>query len=265
MQSFRFATWNINNRNPKQSHMIFLRGLDLDILCLQEASRKFFDGLSSEGIFEHAYFSLDYVDEDILKSRARRLGCAIFCSTDVVLQSPRLLELLPFPERSLVCEADIFGDSSIVCSFHTPPGASWKDLKPKSHVLLSKWLASRESPVLLGIDANAPKVDHPDYSQNVWWWPDEPKLLGEDRIHDLRDSFRDYLKHNPDAMKAIKQDRPEGPLAKSYIRGNYRKMTPSRYDFIFVSPEFRVHNVEYLYDESTKAGSDHALVLAELA
>ena len=58
--------------------------------------------------------------------------------------------------------------------------------------------------------------------------------------------------------------RPDGPLAVSYIRGNKRKYTPSRYDFIYATKDIGVINVKYLYDEAIEAGSDHALVLAEL-
>jgi endonuclease/exonuclease/phosphatase family metal-dependent hydrolase len=76
--------------------------------------------------------------------------------------------------------------------------------------------------------------------------------------------LRDFLNQKPNVFEELSSDRPGGPLALSYIRGNYLKMTESRYDFIYVSPEFRVESVEYLYEESVNAGSDHALVLVGL-
>jgi len=38
-----------------------------------------------------------------------------------------------------------------------------------------------------------------------------------------------------------------------------------RYDAIWVTSHFTVESVEYVYDESIEAGTDHALVLAGLA
>jgi endonuclease/exonuclease/phosphatase family metal-dependent hydrolase len=65
-------------------------------------------------------------------------------------------------------------------------------------------------------------------------------------------------------MEEIASRRPAGPLAISHIRGNRRKMTECRYDFIYISPELDVLEVKYLYEESVQAGSDHALVTALL-
>ena len=53
-------------------------------------------------------------------------------------------------------------------------------------------------------------------------------------------------------------------LAISHIRGNKRKYTPCRYDFIYATEDIELINIKYLYDEAIEAGSGHALVLAEL-
>jgi hypothetical protein len=151
-----------------------------------------------------------------------------------------------------------------VCSFHTPPGVNVKELKPQSLVILAEWLKSRDGPAILGIDANAPDVDHPKLKDTVWYWDDESKLLGEQKIHDLRDAFRDYLENNQDLKATIEQNWPEGPLAVSHLTGKGRGQTERRYDFIFVTPEIKVKCVEYLFEEACAAGSDHALVYAKL-
>jgi hypothetical protein len=171
---------------------------------------------------------------------------------------------LPFPEKCMIVDAEIDETVIKICSFHTPPGVAVKELKPQSLMILAEWLKARHFPVVLGIDANAPKVDHPDIARNKWWWPDEAKLLGEQKIHDLLDSFRDYLMNNPDLLETIVQNRPKGPLAVSHLRGKGPNQKASRYDFIFVTPDIRVKKVEYLFEEACAAGSDHALVYAEL-
>ena len=64
-------------------------------------------------------------------------------------------------------------------------------------------------------------------------------------------------------MEEIVSRRLSGPLAISHIRGNRRKIE-CRYDFIHISPGLDVLYVDYLYEESVQAGSDHALVTALL-
>jgi exonuclease III len=151
-----------------------------------------------------------------------------------------------------------------MCSFHTPPGASWGKIKPQTLRAIAEWLAKQSGHTIFGIDANAPKTDHPMFDQNQWWWEDEPTLLGHSPLHELRDCLRLYLAERPRIMEEIVSRRPTGPLAISYRRGNRRKMIECRYDFIYISPGLDVLEVDYRYDESVRAGSDHAPVTALL-
>ena len=57
---------------------------------------------------------------------------------------------------------------------------------------------------------------------------------------------------------------PNGPLADSYHRGRKGKYLRCRYDSIRVSPSISVTDVRYLYEEAVQAGSDHALVVADI-
>jgi hypothetical protein len=151
-----------------------------------------------------------------------------------------------------------------ICSFHTPPGANWGEIKPQTLRAIAEWLAKQRGHIIFGIDANTPKTDHPVFDQNEWWWEDEPTLLGGSPLHKLRDCLRLYLAERPHLLEEIVSRRPAGPLAISHIRGNRRKMIECRYDFIYISPGLDVLAVNYLYEESVKAGSDHALVTALL-
>jgi len=263
---FTFATWNVNYRKFKESHLAFLREIRPDILALQEVSPHFFRELSSSNLFSNYHYSMDYnyIQRGADSSRPRKRGCAVLSSGDIRLRKPLLILDLPYPEKCLILDAELDATVIKICSFHTPPGVAVKELKPQSLVILAEWLKSRHFPVVLGIDANAPKVDHPDIAKNKWWWPDEPKLLGEESIHDLRDAYRDYLMSNQDLFKTIVQDRPEGPLAVSHMTGKGRNPTERRYDFIFATPDIRVKKVEYIFEKACAAGSDHALVYADL-
>ena len=257
---FTFATWNVNYLKFRDSHLEFLMEIKPDILALQEVHEDLFNRLSSSSLFSHSHYTVDYLGQDAEPSHP----CAILSSADIRLRNPLLMPDLPFPEKCMIVDAELDTTVIKVSSFHTPPGVAVKELKPQSLVILAEWLKSRDFPVVLGIDANAPKVDHPDIARNKWWWPDEAKLLGEQKIHDLRDAFRDYLMNNPDLLETIRKSRPKGPLAVSHLRGKGSNQKASRYDFIFVTPDIRVKKVEYLFEEACAAGSDHALVCAQL-
>jgi exonuclease III len=257
---FTFATWNVNHLKFRDSHLEFLRGIKPDILALQEVHEDLFINLSSSNLFSDSHYTVHYLQDDSKLSHP----CAILSSADIRLRNPSLISDLPFPEKCMIVDAELDTTMIKVCSFHTPPGSRVKKLKPRSLVMLAEWLMNRDRPVILGIDANAPDVDHPNLAENVWYWDDEPKLLGEQKIHDLRDAFRDYLDNNPDLEATIEQNGPEGPLAVSHITGKGRSQTERRYDFIFITPEIKVMCVEYLFEEACAAGSDHALVYAKL-
>jgi hypothetical protein len=173
-----------------------------------------------------------------------------------------LLEDAPLPERTLVVEVDVADDPFTVCSFHAPPGVNWKALKPQSLVALARWLSTRQGPLLVGMDANTPKTDHPDIHQNEWWWKEEPLLLGAQPLHHLHDALRVWLAAHPSEAEQLYALRPRGPLAISHRRGHTK--TPCRYDFISTTPDFTPTSIDYLYNEAIQAGSDHALVVADL-
>jgi endonuclease/exonuclease/phosphatase family metal-dependent hydrolase len=260
---FRVSSWNVNNRNFRGTHAELLRRVDTDLLALQEVSPSFYQELTGTGLFDWSEFSLSLRPPQREEGRSRRLGCAVFGRSPFQKYSAQLLAELPFPERALIVKINS-GVEMRMCSFHTPPGASWGKIKPQTLRAIAEWLAKQSGHTIFGIDANAPKTDHPMFEQNKWWWGDEPTLLGHSPLHKLRDCLRLYLAERPHLLQEIVSRRPAGPLAISHIRGNRRKMIECRYDFIYISPGLDVVDVNYLYGESVQAGSDHALVTALL-
>jgi hypothetical protein len=176
-----------------------------------------------------------------------------------------LLSDAPLPERELIACVTHPTGRFLIGNFSLPPGVGWGRIKADIALTIANWLKRREEPVIVGIDANAPKRDHPDLALNEWWWPEEAVLLGEDRDHDLRDVFREWLADNDEQFARRRHLRPNGPLEISYVRGNVAQGNPCRYDMILASPEFQVKHVEYRFADALAAGSDHGLVLADLA
>ncbi|MFS0864269.1 hypothetical protein [Fredinandcohnia sp. 179-A 10B2 NHS] len=95
-------------------------------------------------------------------------------------------------------------------------------------------------------------------------------ILGKKPVHNMKDSYRVWLAYNQDKLKEIEEMQcniPEEsvlkytPISVSHsIRGNYHK----RYDYIMISEHFCVRNVEYRLEGAIRAGSDHAMVIADL-
>lgn len=254
---FRFGSWNVNSRRLTAAHIAFLRGHELDLLALQEAPQATHADLLNAGIFDWGVSSLALRPLLAGAEKARSLGVSLFGRSSFKPVSSTLLENLHFPERSLAVHVETKAGPLAVCSFHIPPGASWGKIKPETQKAIAQWLGQHEGSLIFGIDANAPKQDHPDPEKNIWWWEDEPLLLGHAPAHPLRDAFRLFLEDRPAVFEGIRQASPKGPLAVSHFRGRGSHRTACRYDFIFVTPDIRPEQVDYVFDKTL---SDHALV-----
>ena len=58
LMQFRVSSWNVNNRNFRETHAELLRRVDTDLLALQEVSGGFYEKLTDTGIFDWFAFSL---------------------------------------------------------------------------------------------------------------------------------------------------------------------------------------------------------------
>jgi hypothetical protein len=222
---FRFASWNVNNRTLTRAHLDRLREARPDIIALQEASAEFHAALVAADRFAWAASSQTLRPAQAGEGRARRLGCSLFGTRRFACVDTALVPGLRFPERTLVATLQAPGHRFRACAFHIPPGASWGRVKPQTVKSIAEWLATQPAPLVFGIDANTPKVDHPDIARNQWWWADEPLLLGPAPRHGLRDALRDYLDAHPAVRARVVAERPDGPLAVSHVRGNLRRRT----------------------------------------
>lgn len=262
------CSWNVNVFRSSIDSMD--RKLDLlrqyatgpAIFCLQECNERFYAELLRSGIFDWSISSLQLRQKGRFDTKNRTLGCVVAGFLPFFPSRYSLLAETPLPERNLVTDVTCDGKTFAVGSFHSLTGVSYKQTKVVNFQMIADWLCRRSLPTLMCIDANTPKVDHPNLCESEWWWKEEPLLFGTTAEHDLSDSYRRYLESAPDEMAAIVSDRPEGPLAVSHCRGPQK--VESRYDFIYVSPEWHVDMVEYRYEEAVEHGSDHALVKASV-
>jgi hypothetical protein len=193
----------------------------------------------------------------------RRGGCLIAASSSWVLGSA-----LPTPDvlssnLSLAVTAAHGGTTLTILSCYASTNTGQgRNERPSYFGALAAWLSAVPAPVVLGMDANGPRVDHPDIRQSLWWTEKEALVLGTGAR--TCDVLRLWYADHPAELKRRVRYYPNGPLADSYHRGRRGKYLRCRYDSIRVSPGISVTDVRYLYEEAVRAGSDHALVVAEI-
>jgi hypothetical protein len=252
--------WNLDGFTGLDGKLALLGSLDWDVLLLQEVTASSWDRL--RGLGAASAWSGDHLPD---LARPPRYHSAVIVGEGWRLTDTGPVPDVPSPERTATATIERDGLRCEAASLALPPGVGWGDAgKGRQADRLACWLGDRHLPTVVGIDANTPREDRPRLSECVWWNEDEPLLLGAERVHDLRDAYRDVLRRDPARRAEILERHPDGPLAVSHLRGRGRARTPCRYDHVLVSPAFEVDEVEYRWDDAVEAGSDHALVVAHL-
>ena len=264
----RFGTWNLDvfrdSKAATEAKLDLVEeqvGADQSIVALQEVSRSVYRHLLRSGQFDWAYFSLLHRPPGASEAKNRQMGCVLAGDLPVEPLEVGVLERLPLPERSLAGVFRVNGTEFVAASFHSLTGVGFGAAKAAAFRTIADWLVAEQRPTLFGIDANTPKVDHPEHESTEYWKQGASILFGPEAPHEMRDALRTYLSEHPEGLEDIRECRPEGPLATTYVRGSD---TASRYDRIYHSPGFTAEAITHLYDEAQEAKSDHALVVADL-
>lgn len=254
----RVLDWNVNGF-AHRGQADLLDVLDWDVACLQEVTERSwpdFRRCADDGdvVFPHL---------PPLAGRPPRYGSAVLTRGEgLPLAEFGVLPDMPSPERAATARLATPAGDMWVGSWAAPParGAWGPSGKGRQVQRFAAWLRDRPGPTVVGIDRNAPNRERLDLADDEWWNEREPLLYGPGRVHDLRDVYRDHLTAHPDELARVRAERPDGPLAVTHERGG----VPCRYDAVYASPEFRVVDVEHLWEEARDAGSDHGVVLATL-
>jgi endonuclease/exonuclease/phosphatase family metal-dependent hydrolase len=259
-QTVRVVDWNLNGATGIERKLALLAGLNWDVLLLQEVTTSTWDALLTLG--EAGVWSRPHLPELL---RPPRYHSGVVVRNGWRVTDSGTIPDVPSPERTISAVVDRGTAQIAVASLALPPGVAWGDAgKGRQADRIATWLAARDLPTVVGIDANTPRWDRPELEDCVWWNEQEPLLLGDGRRHDLRDAYRSALAADPERRATILAERPEGPLAVTHLRGRGANRAECRYDHMLVSPEVDVIALDHLWEEAVAAGSDHALLRAEL-
>ncbi|MHB8107571.1 MAG: exonuclease/endonuclease/phosphatase family protein [Candidatus Cryosericum sp.] len=257
----RVISWNVRGIVENAAQLALLEHLSPDIILLQDvahsAARTMRDN-SPPGTM------IDTWNDGEGDSAPRgRTGCLI-----AVAHAWQLIRRSqpgdPATDNRVLCGTAVCESTALtLVSCYAPTNAgAHQTTRASFFTALTAKLAVAATPFILGMDANGPRVDHPDLASSVWWTPEEATVLGSDAP--TSDALRLWYVEHPGDLKRRAQYYPRGPLADSYHRGRKGKYVRSRYDSIRVSPGIHVVDVRYLYDDAIQAGSDHALVVVDL-
>jgi len=257
----RIVSWNVRGMPRPADQLELLADQHADILLLQDVGPSAVHAVVDSRLWDHVAdtWSLPHPPGTII----RRGGCLIAATDDWVLTPA-----LPTPDelpsvRTLAVTTVHTGSALTLLSCYSPTNTGpGRKQRPGYFNTLAAWLSTVSAPVVLGMDANGPSIDHPDIEQSRWWTKEEALLLGAGA--QTKDVLRLWYADHPAELKRRAQYYPNGPLADSYHRGRRGKYLRCRYDSIRVSPGIGVTDVRYLYEEAVRAGSDHALVVADI-
>ena len=257
----RIVSWNVRGMVENTAQLALLERLSPDIVLLQDvarsAARTMRDSRPSGTTID------TWSDCDGNQKQLHRGGCVISTSPSWQLrrqdQPPD-----PITDGHVLCGTAVCESSALTllsCYAPTNTGPHRSD-RSAFFTTLGQQVTDVPTPLILGMDANGPRIDHPDPTRSVWWTPEEAAVLGAGAP--TSDALRLWYAEHPADFKRRTEYYPHGPLADSYHRGRKGKYVRSRYDSIRVSPGIRVLEVRYLYGDAVLAGSDHALVVADV-
>jgi hypothetical protein len=257
--SIRVVAWSLDGFAALDRRLELLDSLAWDVLLLQEVPRDVWPRLRELG---KGVWSGDHLPD--LRRPPGQLS-AIVARAGCLLIDLGPVPEVPSPERTATGRLRVGGIELAVASLALPPGASWGEAgKGRQADRLASWLGARAVPMIAGIDADSPGRDAPRPGDGVWWDDREPLLLGAERVHDLRDAFRDVVGRGCGGTAGSGETDMGGRSAVSHLRGRAGGAVPCRYDHVLVSPEIAVRDVRHLWDAARGTGGDHAAVVADL-
>jgi endonuclease/exonuclease/phosphatase family metal-dependent hydrolase len=278
---FRVIDWNLSYHGKTKEKIELLKAVIEEVngeypcvVALQEVTERAYSDILEEGLFQSHCYSLQLRQPGKFEGNNRGLGCFIGSTGGIGINSFSLIDRALFPERALCANMKLEEKEFEIISFHSLTGVVFKKGKSAQFASLADYLhEKKDSPIILCCDLNEPKVDHSNTDDIECFdqLGDKGKyasyILKPDGVHNLKDAYRLWLDQNQEEYVRIKEkqnnceDLDYAPLTVSHtLRGGKDK----RYDYIMISPHFKVVSMDYRYEDALKYGSDHAVLVADV-
>jgi len=202
-------------------------------------------------------FSLDLREPGKYEGKNRSLGVATL-SFGIELCSFELLNRSVFPERTLFSKLKYLDCSLFVLNYHSLTGVDYKKAKSSNFATIADFMEQNDNILDFAcFDANEPEIDSMNVDE-LKFWDNRDKgynaglILGKNKVHCLEDSYVRFLK-----MKNVHIE--TNPLTTSHKTGENMR----RYDYILSSKKWSPCYIDYPYESSLIASSDHSIVVGD--
>lgn len=253
----RVVQWNIKHNSDAMKIASKLNAVvrGKTLIQLQEVTSSNFELIENQLSASDSVFSLNYREPGPYEGKNRALGVATFLFGGMIHDS-FLLNRTLFPERTMLVDAVFDACKIRAINFHSLTGVGYKHGKASNFASIADYMAEGNVDIF-SCDANEPMVDDIDVNKVVFFDNGDKGrcaslIFGKDKVHQMEDVWRAYQKANGD----LSVQYPVSYIINSKVH--------KRYDFIYASSKFHPMNVEYQLEESVKASSDHAMVIADL-
>ncbi len=279
---FRIINWNISYHGKTKGKLGLLKTIIEEvnaeypsIVALQEVTERAYNDIVEEGLFQSLCYSLQLRQPGKFEGNNRGLGCLIGSAGGIEMNSFSLIDRALFPERALCARMKLGEREFGLISFHSLTGVAFKKGKSAQLASLADYLhEKKDSPLILCCDLNEPIVDHcnADEIECFDQLGDKGKyasyiLKPDGVVHNLKDAYRLWLDQNQKEYLKAKEkqgsnkDLEGSPLAVSHV---LRDGKEKRYDYIMITPHFKVISMDYRYEDALEHGSDHAVLVADV-
>ena len=216
------------------------------IVCLQEVLAMHKDRLIERLAPSDYAYSLDYRKPGLFDGKNRRMG-VLTMLFEGVIEEAKVLERSVFPDRTPYTKTRIGDESVSLLNFHSITGVGYNKTKGANFASIAEFLHDCVDLDFFCCDANEPQVDSFDVNDVKFWKANSKEaslIFGKNKVH-----------HLCDPVQCDKFGFETLPF--SHITGKNKR----RYDFIYRSDRWRTNRLEFYYDKSIEATSDHAMVV----
>ena len=256
-RKLQIIDWNFcwHGYNKKKLEFLFSIVEENTCIMLQEVMSDVFDYIKNTyGDKYNFIYSLDYREPGLFDTNARKLGVVIACSKNIKILDSGVIERNLFPDRTAWAVVDFEGREIKILALHSITGCGYYKAKSIQYDTFIEFM-EEFNPDIIGIDANEPKIDSYDVDK-MEFYENGNGAGGFFRSTKRKGLVDAYVKANN-----ITECEEGKYLTTSHI---VRRKGPVRYDFLFINNNMDILSCDYLYEESIKADSDHALIVARI-